>query len=738
MTIRFACECGQQLAVRDENAGKRVRCTGCSSVVAVPDGTDEEPRKPAAASTIRFSCEECGKAIQTKAEFAGKKTKCPGCDAVVTIPKSGGAPAEAVQSEKPKPRRPREEDEDEARRDEDEEDRPKRGKKKKKARSGGMLWIGIAAGVLLLVGGGFAAWLLFFKGGGASSEFDLVPRDASLFATAKVSEMRKSEVGKKALEFVRKTDTAGVLKELEQKAGLSLEDIDRATAVMSDPGGTVGWGIIRTLKDIDQKKILEALKNPPEQTHQSKKYYVSKDPEIALSFIDARTVVISKNANGITQCLGLTKPKSGPLDQAIQVASSNTHHAVVGINGTLLKMLSGPGMMGREGPAPGPAVAGVALAPMQIGGVRPARPPAGGGGLGGAALLQGLLTTIIPQSMYATVNFKEQQAEYEVSGEYPDKDKAQTAVGAIKQVVDGVKGILALQKLTLGGKPAVNGVDPAAAIDQAINALGQIDPKQEGKSVKFTMKVDNKELIKGLDQLALAAGAGGGGGDKIGGGGEEPPGDDVVGRVKDAANRTTAVNNFHQVNLALINTAEVAGGQLPGPAIYDAKTGEPLLSWRVAILPQIEQNDLYTKIHLNERWDSQHNRQFWNQMPKQFELPGHNAGSGNTFLQTFKGPGTAFPVGKGLKLASFTDGRSNTVLIAEANAAVNWMAPDSRLDARLPKLSLGNHYKKGYLIGMADGVVGFLPSTVTEPTLKNAINPSDGNILGADWKLLEK
>src|SRR5205823_377241 len=129
MTIRFACECGQQLAVRDENAGKRVRCTACSSVVAVPNGTPaprpaiEEPRRAPAASTIRFSCDECGKAIQTKPEFAGKKTKCPGCGAVLTIPKDGGSAApEAVQTEKPKPRRLRDEDEDEDRREENEDE----------------------------------------------------------------------------------------------------------------------------------------------------------------------------------------------------------------------------------------------------------------------------------------------------------------------------------------------------------------------------------------------------------------------------------------------------------------------------------------------------------------------------------------------------------------------------------------------------------------------------------------
>src|SRR5205085_3726432 len=125
---------------------------------------------------------------------------------------------------------------DEDRRDEadEEEERPSRGKKKKKAAGGGgKLWIAIAAGLLLLVGGGFAAWMLFFKGG-SSAEFDLVPRDAAGFGTMKVSEMLKTELGKRVIELARKQD-GGILQEFEKQVGLTLNDIDRATVVLADP-----------------------------------------------------------------------------------------------------------------------------------------------------------------------------------------------------------------------------------------------------------------------------------------------------------------------------------------------------------------------------------------------------------------------------------------------------------------------------------------------------------------------
>ncbi len=48
--------------------------------------------------------------------------------------------------------------------------------------------------------------------------------------------------------------------------------------------------------------------------------------------------------------------------------------------------------------------------------------------------------------------------------------------------------------------------------------------------------------------------------------------------------------------------------------IVDAD-GKPLLSWRVAILPYLEQQGLYNQLHLDEPWDSDHNRQVLSSMP---------------------------------------------------------------------------------------------------------------------------
>src|SRR5262245_1674266 len=144
-----------------------------------------------------------------------------------------------------------------------------------------------------------------------------------------------------------------------------------------------------------------------------------------------------------------------------------------------------------------------------------------------------------------------------------------------------------------------------------------------------------------------------------------------------AIERRTAMDNFEKVALAIINHADQNKGKMPTQAIYDQQTGKPLLSWRVAILPQLGEAALYKQIRLDEPWDSPHNRQFWGRMPKAYELPGLPASEGLTATQVFTGPETAFRGPRVTRYpASFQDGTSGTILIVEAAVAVNWMQPE--------------------------------------------------------------
>src|SRR5262245_25717314 len=74
---------------------------------------------------------------------------------------------------------------------------------------------------------------------------------------------------------------------------------------------------------------------------------------------------------------------------------------------------------------------------------------------------------------------------------------------------------------------------------------------------------------------------------------------------RQAVERLHASAYMSHVALA-VHTYQDAAGSLPPPAVY-SKDGKPLLSWRVMILPYLEQLPLYNKFNLDEPWDSPNN-----------------------------------------------------------------------------------------------------------------------------------
>src|SRR5437868_3063260 len=96
-----------------------------------------------------------------------------------------------------------------------------------------------------------------------------------------------------------------------------------------------------------------------------------------------------------------------------------------------------------------------------------------------------------------------------------------------------------------------------------------------------------------------------------------------VPKARDSADRNTSVNSLKQIALAMHNYLNVYG-HLPPAAIRD-KEGRPLLSWRVALLPFLEQDQLYKRFKLDEPWDSEHNKKLLAAMPKTYLRPGREA-----------------------------------------------------------------------------------------------------------------
>ena len=87
----------------------------------------------------------------------------------------------------------------------------------------------------------------------------------------------------------------------------------------------------------------------------------------------------------------------------------------------------------------------------------------------------------------------------------------------------------------------------------------------------------------------------------------------VADLVMEPVRRLGSTNNLRQLGLAMHNHHDVFKC-FPPPAIY-SPDGKPLLSWRVMLLPFLDQTPLYKQFHLNEPWDSPHNRALVAKMP---------------------------------------------------------------------------------------------------------------------------
>lgn len=167
---------------------------------------------------------------------------------------------------------------------------------------------------------------------------------------------------------------------------------------------------------------------------------------------------------------------------------------------------------------------------------------------------------------------------------------------------------------------------------------------------------------------------------------------------------------------------------------------KPLLSWRVHLLPYLEAGYLYDQFHLDEPWDSPHNRSLIPQMPFAYQMHGMELEAGKTCFVVPVGQGTLFPkdgllgvvdkTGVGtLGFSNVNDGLTNTimVLVVPANQAVIWTQPD---DFDLDTGNLESLFDAGKPLQVlsADGTTHQLKSTVDRTTLRNLMLIDDGSL----------
>ena len=208
----------------------------------------------------------------------------------------------------------------------------------------------------------------------------------------------------------------------------------------------------------------------------------------------------------------------------------------------------------------------------------------------------------------------------------------------------------------------------------------------------------------------------------------------AVQAAREAARRTQSANNIKQIMLSMHNFHDTYRG-LPASYNVDAD-GKPLLSWRVHILPFIGENRLYEQFHLDEPWDSDHNKKLIPQMPMVYRCPNSRAPGGQTtylglvseksVLQPQK-KGERAPVG--VRFAEVTDGTSNTLAVVGVNdrRAVPWSKPaDHEYSTDAPLAGLLGMFRGGFQAGMCDGSVHFIAETVDVDTLLGLMTRDGG------------
>jgi prepilin-type processing-associated H-X9-DG protein len=296
----------------------------------------------------------------------------------------------------------------------------------------------------------------------------------------------------------------------------------------------------------------------------------------------------------------------------------------------------------------------------------------------------------------------------------PSQQAVQELDTLVKQLMQtGQQMILAQVTAQLGqGDDPVEKASAAYAQRMVRRTFEMFQPKRKGNMLVLTQEgaVSNQTAVIGvLVALLLPA----------------------VQAAREAARRMQSSNNLKQIALAMHNFHDTYR-MLP-PRANVAADGKPLLSWRVHLLPFLEQQALYKEFNLTESWDSPHNKPLIERMPSVYRNPSAKPSNSLASYLVPAGKGSIFESKDGTALASITDGTSNTIMVLEVNeeASVIWTKPDDFVyDVSKPMAGLGTAHPGGFMAAMADGSVRFIAATIDPNTFLRLLMMADGQPVG--------
>lgn len=368
-----------------------------------------------------------------------------------------------------------------------------------------------------------------------------------------------------------------------------------------------------------------------------------------------------------------------------------------------------------------------------------------------------------------------------------------------------LSAILAAVALTTGGTSAsipatliqsTVAAAPSFAIGQSVAEISSSTLRITQEALR-TMTLAKTKWTIGTLVLGATLAVGTWGAGQYSGGGAPPTKDRTPGsspsverptapeRTADFAQRQRSLKNLKALAVAMHNYLDTHG-QFPDD-IAD-KDGKPLLSWRVQLLPFLDEEKLYKQLRLNESWDSEHNFKLLTQMPSVLRVGIESKDATHTYYQRFvfpdgiwdtgmggggssgggtiggPGEGAASPPGIGgppmpmggaglgpmgpgvgsgtspgtskssrfpLHVGQITDGLSNTIGVIEAGPPVPWSKPaDFHYNAKKP-LPMKGPFANLRNVAALDGTAYSLKPDLDENTLRKLITPNDGQVVPA-------
>jgi len=196
-----------------------------------------------------------------------------------------------------------------------------------------------------------------------------------------------------------------------------------------------------------------------------------------------------------------------------------------------------------------------------------------------------------------------------------------------------------------------------------------------------------------------------------------------------AGRRTQSLNQIRNICLAL-HSYQADYGVLP-PAFVADKDGKPMHSWRVLILPYLDEESLYKEYDFSEPWDGPNNSRLLARMPPIYRCPSHPESSArtNTSYAGVFGEHCVFRGADPVALDEITDGFGNTLIVGEVKSSIPWLKPED-VDIKLhpaigPVGGFGSYEVEGAAFAFVDGRVLYISESTPQQTL-DALYTRDG------------